>query len=52
VFPPELDLDFGPLVMGPVLAATPIGEYEFSCRILSPVTGELMFEDLNTFQVQ
>ena len=30
----------------------PLGTYEFSTRFLDPVTGELLCEDLNVFEIQ
>lgn len=34
------------------LSGFPLGTYEFSCRLLDPVTGETVSEDLNFFEVQ
>jgi hypothetical protein len=52
VLPAGFDLDFGPIGLFPVTAGTPLGSYEFSCRMLDPVTGELLSEDLNPFTIQ
>jgi len=52
VLPAGTDVDLGPLPILPVTAALPRGDYEFSCRMLDPVTGELLAEDLNLFEVQ
>ena len=47
-----LDIDLGP---GPLLAVTaslPRGGYEIGCRLLDPVTGQLLSEDRNLFYLQ
>jgi hypothetical protein len=49
--PAGLDSDFGPIPLIPVTAALPRGTYEFSCRFLDPVTGELLAEDRNFFEI-
>ena len=49
VLPAGTDVDLGPLTILPVTAALPPGSYEFSCRMLDPVTGELLVEDRNIF---
>jgi hypothetical protein len=51
VFPAGLDVNLGPLPLLPA-AGLPMGQWEFSCRILDPVTGKLLAEDLNGFIVQ
>lgn len=50
--PAGLDLDLGPLPFLPVNAGTPIGQYEFSCRMLDPVTGALLSEDRERFDIE
>ena len=50
-FPAGLDVNLGPVPLFPVTAATPPGQWEFSCRILDPITGKLLAEDLNGFVV-
>lgn len=50
--PAGFNQNFGPLAMFTVTAEIPRGTYEFSSRLLNPVTGELQTEDLNTFVVQ
>ncbi len=52
VLPAGTDIDLGPLPLIPVTAALPRGDYEFSCRMLDPTTGELLTEDLNFFENQ
>jgi hypothetical protein len=49
--PAGLDSDFGPIPLIPVAAALPRGTYEYSCRFLDPVTGELLAEDRNFFDI-
>jgi hypothetical protein len=51
VLPAGLDEDFGPVSLFLVTAATPVGAYGLSCRMLDPVTNELLAEDLNPFSV-
>ena len=52
VLPPGTDVDVGPLPLQPVTSAMTRGSYEFSCRMLDPVTGELLAEDRNFFEIQ
>ena len=52
ILPPGADFNLGPLPLVPVTAGLPRGQYELSCRMLDPVTGELLTEDLNLFDVQ
>ena len=51
ILPAGFDTDLGPLDLFPA-AGLPLGSYELSCRMLEPVTGELLAEDLNPFQIQ
>ncbi len=51
VLPIGFDQNFGPLPLFPA-ADMPPGNYEFSCRLLDPITKKLLAEDLNTFEVQ
>lgn len=44
--------NFGPLSLATVTEAFPRGAYGFNCRILHPVTGGLLVEDLNPFDIQ
>jgi hypothetical protein len=46
------DVDFGALLEIPVTAALPRGNYELSCRMLGPVTGSLLSEDINNFEIR
>ncbi|MCZ6490645.1 MAG: hypothetical protein O7A06_08950, partial [Acidobacteria bacterium] len=52
VLPAGMDLELGPFPLFPVSADLPRGTYEFSSRMLHPVTGELLSEDLNPFAIQ
>jgi DNA-binding beta-propeller fold protein YncE len=47
-----LDLELGPINLFVVSGSFPLGNYEFSCRLLHPVTGEAKSEDLNPFAIQ
>ncbi len=51
VLPPGFDQDLGPLPLFPA-AGMPPGSYEFSSRLLDPITKKLLAEDLNTFEIQ
>lgn len=46
------DQDFGPLNLVTVLPSFPRGPYSFNCRLLHAVTGALLGEDFNAFQLQ
>ncbi len=52
VLPAGFETDLGPLVLLGVTAAIPRGDYEFSCRIVNPITKRLLVEDLNLFTIQ
>ena len=54
VLPAGTDVDFGPVPFQPlsVPPGLPPGSYELSCRLLDPVTGELLTEDINVFEIQ
>jgi hypothetical protein len=52
VAPTGWDIDLGPLPLLPVSSSLPRGNYEFSCRMLDPVTGELLTEDRDFFSIQ
>lgn len=41
----------GPLPLFTVNPGGRRGQYEFSCRVLDPATGELIYEDLNSFEI-
>ena len=49
--PGMLNRDSGSLRLFAVDEATPRGTYEMNCRLIDPVTGALLSEDLNAFQV-
>jgi hypothetical protein len=51
VLPDGTDVDLGPLPLLVVSTALPPGAYEFSCRMLDPITGELLSEDRNSFYI-
>lgn len=51
VLNPGFDSDSGPQRLFDVNASNPRGDYELSCRVLNPVTGELLYEDLNSFEI-
>ena len=51
VLPAGADIDRGPFPLLSVTAALPRGIHEISCRLLDPVTGELLFEDRNSFVI-
>ena len=44
--------DCGPRSLLPVTAALARRSYAFSCRMLAPVAGEVLTEDLNPFALQ
>lgn len=45
-------IDVGPVTYLTVSPVLPRGTWESSCRLLEPVTGDLLMEDLNLFEVQ
>jgi hypothetical protein len=51
VLPAGADIDRGPWPLLTVTSDLPRGSHEISCRILDPVTGELLWEDLNNFEI-
>ncbi len=51
VLPAGFDQNFGPLPLFPA-AGMPTGSYMLNSRLLNPVTGELLCEDLNVFEIQ
>lgn len=52
VLPVGLDVDIGPVPLFTVTPATPRGRYEWNCRLIDPVTGEIKSTDVNFFDVQ
>ncbi len=51
VLPVGFDQDWGPVDLFPA-AVAPAGIFELNSRLLDPVTGELLCEDLNVFEIQ
>ncbi|MHC4622550.1 MAG: purple acid phosphatase family protein [Planctomycetota bacterium] len=53
ILPSGFDIDLGPVAVipFPVWPGMPRGEYEFSIRMMDPITGELLAEDRNAFTV-
>lgn len=52
VLPPGLDQNFGPVTLMTVTPSLTRGAYELSSRMVDPVTGRLISQDLNSFQFQ
>lgn len=50
--PAGLQAELGPLTLGTITAAWPRGSFELSSRMVNPVTGQFISEDLNPFTVQ
>jgi hypothetical protein len=50
--PAGINQNLGPLTLFTVTADSARGVWEFSSRLLNPITGELISEDVNTFTVQ
>jgi hypothetical protein len=49
--PGNFNQNFGPFTLFTVSASMPSGDYEFSARMLDPVDGRMLNEDLNPFEV-
>jgi hypothetical protein len=49
--PAGANFNAGPIGLFPVTAGSTRGSYEFSGRLLDPVTGKLLSEDLNPFSI-
>jgi hypothetical protein len=49
--PAQSEMDSGPLPLFEVVPETVRGRYEFSCRLLEPLTGKLIAEDRNPFDI-
>jgi hypothetical protein len=45
-------LNFGPFDFFTITSQFPLGDYEFNCRMLEPVTGGVKAVDINPFKVQ
>jgi len=52
ILPPGLGQNFGPLPLFEVTPALPRGAYAFGCRMVDPVTGALLGEDVQPFNIQ
>lgn len=52
VFPAGFNQNFGPVPLFTIAPSMPRGTYAFDCRMVNPVTGATLTEDLNLFQVQ
>ena len=52
VLPAGFNQNFGPVSLFPIAPSMPRGTWAFSCRMVNPVTGALLTEDLNAFAVQ
>jgi hypothetical protein len=52
VLPGGVDANIGPLTLFTVVPQLPRGSYAFSCRLVDPVTGQLLSESLQSFVVQ
>ena len=52
VLPAGADIDLGPMPLFPVTTALPRGTYEFSCRMLDPMTGEFLALDRESFDIE
>ena len=52
IFAAGFNQNFGPFNLFAVAPSMPRGTYAFNCRMVNPVTGGLMVEDLNSFQIQ
>lgn len=52
ILPSGFDQDLGPLPLFQVDTGLPRGTYEFSCRMLHPVTGKTFTVDQNYFEIQ
>ena len=51
ILPPGLDVNLGPFTLFAVTPALPRGGYEFSCRLLSPTTGEVVASKRSSFVI-
>jgi len=52
VLPAGFAQDFGPMILFTVPLNAPLGEYEFSGRLVDPVTGKLCSEALGPFTIR
>jgi hypothetical protein len=49
---PGFDADIGPLPLATVTPGFPRGRYEWNCRLIDPVTGEIRATDVNFFDIE
>jgi hypothetical protein len=52
VLPQGINQELGPITLLVVNAGFPRGQYDFSSRVISPVTGKTLSEDINPFVIQ
>lgn len=52
VVPADWEVNLGPFPIHSVNSSTPRGTYAFSCRLLDPITGKLLFEDIKPYEIQ
>jgi hypothetical protein len=50
--PSGFDREYGPVRLFKVRSDTPVGAYQYNCRVLDPGTGETLHLDVNPFEVQ
>jgi hypothetical protein len=52
VLPAGLDVNLAPFTLFQVTQATPHGTYQFSCRLLDPITGQELSARMRSFVIQ
>jgi hypothetical protein len=52
VLPAGLDVNLAPLTLFQVTPSTPLGTYQFDCRLLDPITGQVFSSSLSSFVIQ
>ena len=52
VLPAGFDQDFGPLSLFEISADMPGGTYRLNARVIDPVTGDILHEDINPFTAE
>ena len=50
--PAGTDINLGPIPLLSIIPGLPRGTYGLNCRMLNPITGQLLAEDSNVFDVQ
>lgn len=50
--PSGFDREYGPVTLFKVTSDTPVGTYQYNCRVLDPGTGETLWLNQNSFEVQ